>query len=115
LHAQEVTNILQDNTIIMRNNTKLLQTQADLILSLSSALNQGSIGAEDVLHQEIMMNVVKTNMKVYSMIMEMQKMMVMLPPQIDRQQPVYFEDAHGRIAPFFTEFISSREVFLFNC
>jgi len=57
--------------------------------------------------KEVITNVLKTNMKVYNMVMEMQKMMVMLLLQIDRQQPVYFEDARGRIALFFTEFISS--------
>jgi len=40
----------------------------------------------------------------------MQKMQQNLPPQIDRQQPVLFEDAHGRIAPFHVEFINSFEV-----
>ena len=51
-----------------------------------------------------------TNMKIYSMIMDMQNIQCRLPPQVDRQQPVYFEDAHGRVAPFHVEFINSFEV-----
>jgi hypothetical protein len=34
-----------------------------------------------------------------------------LPIPIHRQQPVYFEDAHGRIAPLHLEFINSWEAF----
>lgn len=34
-----------------------------------------------------------------------------LPPQIERQQPVIFEDAHGKLAPFSVEFINSFAAF----
>jgi hypothetical protein len=50
-------------------------------------------------------------MKIYQMVLNMQKLQTELPPQVNRQQPVYFEDAHGRIAPFYTEFIDSFEAF----
>lgn len=51
-------------------------------------------------------------MKVYELVVNMQKaLQTQLPPQIDRQQPVYFEDAHGRIAPLHIEFIDSFEAF----
>ena len=44
------------------------------------------------------------------MVIEMQKTEGRVPPQVDRQQPVYSEDAHGRVAPFHVEFIDSFEV-----
>lgn len=34
-----------------------------------------------------------------------------IPPQVLRQQPVYFEDAHGRLFPFCVEFIDSFAAF----
>ncbi len=49
-------------------------------------------------------------MKIYSMVIEMQKIQGRVPSQVDRQHPVYFEDAHGRVSPFHTEFIDSFEV-----
>jgi uncharacterized protein YhaN len=62
--------------------------------------------------QVIMQKVLETNMKIFQLILEMQKFQQkQIPLQVDRQQPVYFEDAHGRIAPFHTEFINSREAF----
>jgi hypothetical protein len=59
-----------------------------------------------------MLKVLATNMKIYEIVLDMQKaLQTQLPPQIDRQQPVYFEDAHGRVAPFHIEFINSLEAF----
>jgi hypothetical protein len=60
----------------------------------------------------IMQKVLETNMKIFQLILEMQKIQqTQIPLQVDRQQPVYLEDAHGRIAPFHTEFINSLEAF----
>lgn len=51
-------------------------------------------------------------MKIYETVLDMQKIFqTQLPPQIDRQLPVYLEDAHGRVAPFHIEFINSFEAF----
>ncbi|KAH0544784.1 hypothetical protein FGG08_001151 [Glutinoglossum americanum] len=47
-------------------------------------------------------------MHMYDLIMKLQRN---IPPQIERQQPVLFEDAHGRVAPFHIEFINCREAF----
>ena len=51
-----------------------------------------------------------TSVKIYALAVEMQKLHGQLPPQVDRQQPVYFEDAHGRVVPFHVEFVNSFEV-----
>jgi len=36
--------------------------------------------------------------------------MTRIPSQVERQQPVYMIDALGRHAPFYLEFIRSKEV-----
>lgn len=41
----------------------------------------------------------------------LQQMRTALPPQIERQQPTIFEDAHGRLTPFSVEFINSFAAF----
>jgi hypothetical protein len=62
--------------------------------------------------QAVMLKVVETNMKVYQIVLDMQSTIQhQLPPQIDSQKPVYFEDAHGRLTPFHIEFINSLEAF----
>jgi hypothetical protein len=49
-------------------------------------------------------------MKIYEMVVNMNKIMNNMPCQIERQQPVYLLDALGRYCPFHLEFIQSYEV-----
>lgn len=58
-----------------------------------------------------MLELLGTNMKMYSILLDMQKLQRNIPPQINLQQPVLFDDAHGRIFPFHLEFINSFEAF----
>jgi hypothetical protein len=100
-----------DAKSLARQNHNLLSTQADLILMISQNIASCSTRqqAEDL--QLVMLKVLDTNMKIYKMVLDMQTLQFQLPLQVDRQQPVYFEDAHGRIALFHTEFISSFDAF----
>jgi hypothetical protein len=56
-----------------------------------------------------MTQVVRSNLQIYELVVKMQ---ATIPPQMERQQPVYFLDACGRLAPFHLEFITSAEAFL---
>jgi hypothetical protein len=97
---------------IARENNDLLHTQADLILAITRMVANPAPQQMTQDLQAIMLKVVETNMKVYQIVLDMQSAIQnQLPAQIDRQQPVYFEDAHGRIAPFHIEFINSLEAF----
>ncbi|KAE8442530.1 hypothetical protein EG329_003245 [Mollisiaceae sp. DMI_Dod_QoI] len=96
---------------IVRKNSDLLNTQVDLILSISREITKCSTRNQSVNLQSIMLKVLDTNMKIYSIVLNMQELQQNMPPQIDRQQPVIFDDAHGRIAPFHVEFINSFEAF----
>lgn len=51
------------------------------------------------------------NIKTFDVVTQMQQILRSIPPQIERQQPVIFEDAHGRITPVHIEFINSFEAF----
>jgi hypothetical protein len=107
-HHQESTEIRS----IARENNDLLHTQADLILAITRMVANPAPQQMTQDLQAIMLKVVETNMKVYQIVLDMQSAIQnQLPAQIDRQQPVYFEDAHGRIAPFHIEFINSLEAF----
>lgn len=56
-------------------------------------------------------NVVESNVKIFAKVLQMQQHVSKLPAQVDRQQPIVFEDAHGRITPFHVEFINTFAVF----
>lgn len=51
------------------------------------------------------------NIKILDAVAQMQQLLRSLPPQIEREQPVIFEDAHGRITPVHVEFVNSFEAF----
>lgn len=97
---------------LVKVNNELLNTQTDLILTISRTVATCATQNETQGLQSIMIKVLDTNTKIYQMVLDMQKaFQTQLPPQIDRQQPVYFEDAHGRITPFHIEFINSLDAF----
>lgn len=43
--------------------------------------------------------------------MQTQQLQFNIPPQVELQQPVSFEDAHGRQFPFYIDFINSFDIF----
>ncbi|OBT55540.1 hypothetical protein VE04_04276 [Pseudogymnoascus sp. 24MN13] len=48
--------------------------------------------------------VMQTNIKVFQVVLDIQRIITTIPGQIDRQQPIYFIDALGRSSPFHLEF-----------
>jgi hypothetical protein len=103
--------LTDESQSLVKRNHDLLTTQAELILSISRGVVSCSTRDQAEELQSIMLKVLNTNIKIYEMVLDMQKLQFQLPAQVDRQQPVCFEDAHGRIAPFHVEFINSFEAF----
>jgi hypothetical protein len=108
---------LQNNSTethsLVKKNHELLCAQAEIVLTVSRSLATSSAEQQrqKLDMHSIMLKVFETNMKIYKLVMQMQTLMAQLPPQIERQQPIQFEDAHGRVAPFHVEFISSFDAF----
>lgn len=97
---------------LVKRNNDILNTQAELLLTISRTVATCATQQNTQNLQQIVLDVLSTNMKIYEIVLDMQMTMHgRLPPQIHRQQPVYFEDAHGRIAPFHIEFINFLEAF----
>lgn len=111
LETQDHRKVMDETQSLVKRNHDLLSAQADLILTISQTVTTCSTHQQTEDLQSIMLRVLSTNVKIYEMILDMQKLQSQLPPQVDRQQPVYFEDAHGRIAPFHVEFINSFDAF----
>ncbi|KAF2494846.1 hypothetical protein BU16DRAFT_49669 [Lophium mytilinum] len=87
----------------------LLSTHTDLLLSITRIATGAASREQTNELQDLMTEVLKTNLQIYELVLKMQ---TSIPPQVDRQQPVYFLDACGRLAPFHLEFITSSEAFL---
>jgi hypothetical protein len=56
--------------------------------------------------------IVKVNLQVFQIVLDLQKYIMRIQYQVDRQQPVYLIDALGRHQPFHLEFILSAEALL---
>lgn len=59
----------------------------------------------------LIQQVLQWNIKIFDGVTQIQQFLYNIPPQVELQQPVIFEDAHGRLSPFHVEFISSFAAF----
>lgn len=99
------------NALVTQNN-QLLTAQAELIVTISSTVaNLSSTQQQTTGLENLVQRVLESNRKIFDTVMEMQQLQANIPPQIERQQPILFEDAHERLTPFHVEFINSFAAF----
>ena len=55
--------------------------------------------------------IIKTNVQIFQIVLDIQNFITRIPGQVERQQPVYLIDAVGRHQPFHLEFILSASAF----
>lgn len=96
---------------LAQRNHQLLTVQSDLVVMLSNTLAGMPTGTQTNELQSVLQRVLESNQIIFSMVMQIQQLHSAISPQVDRQQPVLFEDAHGRRLPFHIEFINSFKVF----
>lgn len=85
-------------------HTGLLETISRVITGLVST--QQESGVLTIAHK-----ILQWNITIFSAITQMQQVLCSIPAQIQRDQPVSFEDAHGRVARFHIEFVNSYAAF----
>ena len=56
--------------------------------------------------------ILKTNIRIFQVVLAIHDKLMKIPGQVERQQPVYLIDAFGRSSPFHLEFIRSPEALL---
>lgn len=61
---------------------------------------------------QISTQIVETNLRVFQMLHDIQSLVLKIPGQVQRQQPIYFTDPFNRVCPFHLEFIRSVDAFL---
>ena len=52
----------------------------------------------------------QTNIRIFQIVLNFQNLLLTIPGQIERQQPVFLIDALGRSCPFHLEFVRSAKV-----
>lgn len=92
----------------------MMRAQADTIVKISQILSSAAPQPTTQDLQSIIGDVLDTNMKIWQSVLDIQRSQALqshVPPQVEHQEPVHFEDSHGRVAPFYTEFINSFDAF----
>ena len=77
---------------------------------ISDTLSMISARTKDCL--ENTRQIISMNIRVFQMILDIQNLLRNIPGQVERQQPVYLNDALGRYAPFHLEFVRSSEALI---
>ncbi|KAL2012480.1 hypothetical protein VTN00DRAFT_5 [Thermoascus crustaceus] len=93
---------------------EMMRAQADTIFKISQILSSAVSQPKPQDLQSIITDVLDTNMKIWESLLDIQRSQALqshVPPRVELQQPVHFEDAHGRVTPFHTEFINSFDAF----
>lgn len=70
------------------------------------------IAAQARLILENTRRIISMNLRVFQVVLDIQNLLKTIPGQIERQQPVFLNDALGRYAPFHLEFIRSPEALI---
>ena len=114
LDQRQETEAHQHDEVVLANqeiksNNQILHTHTDLILALTKVATTAATQEQTEELKQLMLKVLKANLQMYEMVVSMQ---ATLPLKVERQQPVLFLDACGRLSPIHLEFITSAEAFL---
>lgn len=78
--------------------------------TLSSALIGISTQARECIENS--RRIISMNVRVFQVVLNIQELLMAIPGQVERQQPVYLNDALGRYSPFHLEFIKCPEALI---
>ena len=126
LHTESIHLLL---SAVQTKNTNLKhQSQKELSRSLASHIQDGfancmrklsvigrtvfCISSQAQQCLEVSRRLVTINVQVFQTVLNIQNLLLNIPGQVDRQRPVYLNDAMGRYAPFHLEFIRSAEALI---
>ncbi len=114
LQSQQDLTKFQDEKLAVasqgiESNRQILNSHTDLILALTKVASSAATQEQNQDLKDSMLKILKTNLQIYDIILNMQ---ANLPQQMERQQPVSFLDACGRLSLVHLEFITSAEAFL---
>ncbi|KAK2602929.1 hypothetical protein N8I77_009426 [Diaporthe amygdali] len=102
--AKKASDCAEQNQQTLVVNTGWLERISHTVTSLMA--EQRPNGLLSLIQQ-----VLQWNIKIFDGVTQTQQLLYNIPPQVELQQPVIFEDAHGRLSPFHVEFINSFAAF----
>lgn len=95
----------------VEQNQQTLVIQTGLMEAISRAITGLVSGQQGNCLLPLVHRARQGNITIADALTQTQQVSCSIPPQIEREQPVLFEDAHGRLTPFHVEFINSYAAF----
>lgn len=121
LHEQRLDNCTQLLQVVCdgtkeasaraEQNRETLAVHAGMMETISHAVSRLVCGTQEDGLLSLVRTGLQWHIRIFNAVTQMQQLLCSIPPQIEREQPVLFEDAHGRLAPFHVEFINSYGAF----
>ena len=109
LNVHSVKHEHQQRTLAGRIQSSYFQCMRKLS-SMSDSIASGLQQSKQLL--EMTTQVLRTNVQVFQVVLELHNIITRIPGQVERQQPVFLIDGLGRACPFHLEFIRSAEAFV---
>lgn len=94
----------EQNSQALEVHTGMMETISRIVLGLMSGTQEDGL-------LSLVRKGLQWHVRIFDAVTQMQQLLCSIPPQIEREQPVLFEDAHGRLTPFHVEFINSYNAF----
>lgn len=114
VHMKNVSVDHGNQRVSMRSISSSIQTGFSNCMSrltvMHSTLTKASTLTQDCLNAT--RRIISMNVRVFQVVLDIQNNLKTMPRQIERQQPVYLNDACGRYTPFHLEFVRCPEALI---
>lgn len=108
---QAVCNETKEASARAEQNRETLVVHTGMMETISQAVSSLVFGTQEDGLLSIVRAGLQWHIRIFNAVTQIQQLLCSIPPQIEREQPVLFEDAHGRLSPFHVEFINSYGAF----
>lgn len=102
--TKEASARVEQNQQTLVVHTSMIETISRAVTSLVSRQQENGL-------LSLAYKVLQWNTRIFDTVTQVQQILRSIPPQIECEQPVLFDDAHGRLTPFHVEFINSYAAF----
>lgn len=108
---QQVCDETREANARAKQNRQTLVAHTGMMETITRVVSGLVFGAQEDGLLSLVRKGLQWHNRIFDAVTQVQQLLCSIPPQIEREQPVLFEDAHGRLTPFHIEFINSRNAF----
>ncbi|KAG6356064.1 hypothetical protein INS49_015449 [Diaporthe citri] len=111
LLLQEVCDDTKESNSCAEQNSQTLETHTGIMETISRVVSGLVFGTQEDGLLLLVHKGLQWHIRIFDTVTQMQQLLCSIPPRIEREQPVLFEDAPRRLTTFHVEFINSYNAF----